>query len=255
MERFLRTRQLLGEEVFHCIQHSRVTVVGLGAVGGYALEGLARAGVGWLRLIDFDTIELSNINRQILAVESTLGRPKAEVAQARVHAINPDCHVEAQQVFADEQTLVSLLDPAPDIIVDAIDSLNPKIQLLQAAHHHNIPIVSSMGAALRTDATKVQVGDIAESRGCPLAKRVRKRLRRIGIETGIRCVYSTEKVDFKYGEPETPQAGQQPGFTYRGRPRVVLGSLPTLTGIFGLVVANEVLLQLADRSATAHSLG
>lgn len=251
MERFLRTRQLLGEEGFHCIQRSRVTVIGLGAVGGYALEGLARAGVGRLRLIDFDTIELSNINRQILALESTLGHPKAEAAQARVRAINPDCQVEAQQVFADEQTLVELLDPTPDIIVDAIDSLNPKIQLLQAAHNHRIPIVSSMGAALRTDATKVQVGDIAESRGCPLAKRVRKRLRRIGIETGIRCVYSTEKINFTYGEPKIPEANQQHGFTYRGRPRVVLGSLPTLTGIFGLVVANEVLLQLANRSATA----
>ncbi|PID72126.1 MAG: tRNA threonylcarbamoyladenosine dehydratase [Desulfobulbus propionicus] len=245
MQRFLRTQQLLGEDVFARIQQSRVTVIGLGAVGGYAVEGLARAGVGWLRLVDFDTIELSNINRQILALESTLGQPKAEVAQARVQEINPDCHVEARQVFADELELVTLLDPVPDIIVDAIDSLNPKVQLLHTAYQHQIPIVSSMGAALRTDATKVEVGDIAQSRGCPLAKRVRKRLRRIGIESGIRCVYSTEKVTFSYGAPEVPQESQ-PGFTHRGRPRVVLGSLPTLTGIFGLMVANEVLLQLTN---------
>lgn len=250
MERFLRTRQLLGDEGFGRLQSAVVTVIGLGAVGGYVVEGLARAGVGNLRLYDFDTIQPSNINRQILALESTLQRPKAAVAADRVRGINPSCRVDSQVVFADEHTMDDILTPAPDLVVDAIDSLNPKIQLIAAVRERGIPLLSSMGAALRTDPGQVHVGDISETRGCPLAKRVRKRLRRIGIEQGVRCVYSTEQVTFSYGDP-TREIGTSAanGYEHRGRPRVVLGSLPTLTGIFGLTLANEAILHLINLPA------
>ena len=139
MERFTRIRLFLGEERFQKLQASSVTVVGLGAVGGYVVEALARAGITRLRLVDFDTVQSSNINRQILALETTIGRPKAEVARERVLDINPSCNVEALQVFAGEETMGDILTPAPDLLIDAIDSLNPKVQLLTAAHYRRIP--------------------------------------------------------------------------------------------------------------------
>ncbi len=247
MERFLRTRRLLGEERFQRLQQASVTVVGIGAVGGYVVEGLARAGVGRLRLVDFDLIQPSNINRQILATENTLHRPKAAVAKERVLSINPIAEVEALEVFAAEETLDKVLSPMPDLVIDAIDSLNPKVQLLMESWERNIPVISSMGAALRTDPTLICSGDISETKNCPLARRVRKRLRKEGITTGIDCVYSTEEVNFVYIPPEKEQAeAVVSAWDDRGRPRRVLGSLPTLTGIFGLIIANKAILQVAE---------
>ena len=246
MERFTRIRLFLGEERFQKLQASSVTVVGLGAVGGYVVEGLARAGINRLRLVDFDTVQPSNINRQILALETTIGRPKSEVARERVLDINSSCEVEALQVFAGEETMVDILTPAPDLLIDAIDSLNPKVQLLTAAYYRRIPILSSMGAALRTDPAKIQFGDLFATRKCPLARRLRKRLRHNGIERDIECIYSTEEVDFNYQPPERDGDSGHP-FSDRGRARRTLGSLPTLTGIFGLCLANRAILQLAGK--------
>lgn len=244
MDRFARITKLIGDKRFQFLQRSTITIVGLGAVGGHAMEGLARAGIGKFRLVDFDNIQPSNINRQIIALENTLGRPKVEVARERILSINPDCDVETLEIFAAEETMSEILNPVPDVLIDAIDSLNPKIQLLTAAYDAGISIISSMGAALRTDPTKIQYGDIFESTNCPLAKHVRKRLRRRNITGGIGCVYSTEKVEFEYemAEPE-PNA---PLHADRGRNRNILGSLPTLTGIFGLYIANQAILQLTS---------
>lgn len=246
MERFSRTQRLLGHAPFSRLQNRRVTVVGLGAVGGYVVEGLARAGVSNLRIVDFDTIQPTNINRQILALESTLGRPKAEAALERVQAINPACNVESLQMFTADETLDAILTPRPDLLIDAIDSLNPKVQLLVGAYQRGIPTLSSMGAALRTDSTKIRISDIFETTICPLAKHVRKRLRRRGVGKGIRCVYSYQKVDFDYTlENEETRVGKTP-HADRGRERNVLGSLPTITGIFGLTLANEAISILAS---------
>ena len=245
MERFSRTRCFLGEKKFDLLQQASVTIVGLGAVGGYAAEGLARAGIGRLRLIDFDTIQPSNINRQILALENSIGQAKVDVAKRRISLINPECRVEALQIFAAEETLNEILAPEPDILIDAIDSLNPKVQLLAGAHKRGISTYSSMGAALRTDPGKIKTGDIMTSNHCPLAKHVRNRLRRQGIEGGIQCVYSTERVDFNYQGPEKTEQPASP-YEDRGRKRNVLGSLPTITGIFGLILANEVILHLTQ---------
>ncbi len=249
MERFSRTRCFLGEEKFTLLQKAMVTIVGLGAVGGYAAEGLARAGIGHLRLVDFDTIQPSNINRQILALESTIGQAKVEAARERISHINPECHVEAMQIFAAEETLDTILFPRPDILIDAIDSLNPKVQLLAGAHQRGITTFSSMGAALRSDPSKIKTGDIMTSNHCPLAKHVRNRLRRLGIEGGIHCIYSTERVNFSYQGPEKTETAASP-YENRGRKRNVLGSLPTITGIFGLTLANEVILHLTEDSVT-----
>jgi len=141
------------------------------------------------------------------------------------------------------RTLDDILQPIPDILIDAIDSLNPKVQLLVGAHKRNIITFSSMGAALRTDPTKIKFGDIMTSNHCPLAKHVRNRLRRQGVEGGIQCVYSTERVEFNYqGAEETTTPAS--AYESRGRKRNTLGSLPTITGIFGLILANEVILHL-----------
>ncbi len=242
MERFSRIKTLLGEEQAARLAQKRVTVVGVGAVGGYAVEGLARAGIKNLRLVDFDTVHLSNINRQIHALESTLGKIKVEAAGDRVLDINPQCRVEPLQLFADPSSIDEILSPAPDILIDAIDSLSSKIALLAAAWQQNIPTVSSMGAALRTDPTLIRVDDLMETKKCPLARRLRKKLRQVGVGKGISCVYSMEDIDFDYGKP-VPHCARDCD-SNRGRPRRVLGSLPTLTGIFGLTLANTAIYRL-----------
>ncbi len=248
MERFIRIKQLLGNPRFTSLQKKSITVVGLGAVGGYAVEGLARAGIQNFTLVDFDTIQPSNINRQILALETTMGRPKVAVAKERILAINPSCKVKALQLFASDESMAEILQPKPDLLIDAIDSLNPKAQLLKAAHKANIPMLSSMGAALRTDPSKIAIADLFATRNCPLARRLRKRLRRQGIEGGITCVFSTEPVDFEYQAPGSDDTTNAP-YSNRGRSRRILGSLPTLTGIFGLYLANQAILQLAREEA------
>jgi tRNA A37 threonylcarbamoyladenosine dehydratase len=234
MERFLCTELLLGKEKLKKLRDSAVTVIGLGAVGSYCVEALARSGVGSLRLVDFDDIKPTNINRHLYALSSTVGRKKAELAGERVRDINPGCKVEILQVFAAEETFKLILDNCPDVVIDAIDSLNPKTQLLSVCHRRKIPLVSCMGAALRTDPFSIKTGDLFEIKGCPLAVRVRKKLRKTGIERGIFCVYSDQKL--KTALPEEPVFSE--GEYERGRRRKKLGSLATVTGIFGLTVAH-----------------
>jgi tRNA A37 threonylcarbamoyladenosine dehydratase len=234
-DRFKRTRLLLGEDGMSRLASARVLVVGLGAVGGYATEALARSGVGHLRLVDCDKISLSNCNRQLLALTSTIGQPKAALARARVLDINPDCDVDARECFANAETYAGLFE-GRDVVVDAIDSLGPKVGLISAALEAKLPIFSSMGAARRRDPTKIAVADISKTSFCPLARAVRLRLHRRGIETGVTCVYSTEPAPEDSFVP--PSAEDIPD---RGRARVVMGSLPTITGIFGLTLANAVI--------------
>jgi len=252
-ERFSRTLQLLGPDAFQRLRRARVLVVGLGAVGSYAVEGLARAGVGFLRLVDFDVVQISNINRQLYALESTLGRPKVEVAAQRVQEIHPSCQVDARQLFVDAATAPELFEGGLDAVVDAMDSLGPKVAFLAAAVRAGTWVVSSMGAALRTDPFAIRVGDLSETRGCPLARWVRRRLRKLGIERGIRCVYSIEPVPRVWRCVAADHSRDTDEYR-RGRPRGALGSLSTLTGIFGLVAATEVLRHLAGPCAATTTV-
>lgn len=244
MERFTRLEALIGKEKMERLATRRVTIVGVGAVGGHATEGLARAGVGHIRLVDFDRVEKSNINRQILALESSIGERKVDLAQARIKDINPRCQVETLPIFARENSYDEILSPAPDLIIDAIDSLNPKVGLIAEAVKRGIPIISSMGAALRTDPRFIRFGSVFESQGCPLARHVRKRLRKREITSGVSCVYSTEPVDFDYKMPAEKADGSE------GRVRNILGSMPTITGIFGLTIANYAIMALAEEKVT-----
>ena len=238
MDRFSRIRRLIGPAGLRQLQMARVTVVGIGAVGGYAVEALARAGVGHLHLIDFDTFEESNLNRQIHALFSTLGQPKVAVARERVLDINPDCRVMASCFTVSAATLEAVLNPLPHLLVDAIDDLEAKAALLVAASRQKVPILSAMGAALRRDPTLVRVADLFATQKCPLARRLRKKLRPLGVGEGIRCVFSMEEVDF--GSQQGEADNDEPG---HGKPRP-LGSLPTVTGIFGLALANEAIKML-----------
>ncbi|MBU0677953.1 MAG: tRNA threonylcarbamoyladenosine dehydratase [Verrucomicrobia bacterium] len=244
--RFIRTELLLGEKALARLAGTRVMVVGMGAVGSYATEGLARSGIGHLQLVDFDVAQESNINRQLYALSSTVGKPKVEVARERVLDINPDCTVDAITTFVDDITVCQLLADPPDVIIDAIDSLNSKVALLHAASERRVAcIISSMGAATRMDPFSVRADDISKTKHCPLARLVRKRLRRRGIRTGIRCIYSVE-------EPRQTEVEVEAEEFDRGRPRPPLGSFSCLTGIFGLVAATEAVRMTLESESSSQ---
>lgn len=240
--RFVRTQMLLGEQAMKNLAKTKIMLIGLGAVGGYVLEGLARAGVGNFVLVDFDSFEESNINRQILATTETLGQKKIEVAKNRVLSINPKANVETRDIFVNAETIEDLLACKPDFVIDAIDALNPKCDLIQALYIKQLSFISSMGAALKTDVSKIRYGNLSNSKNCSLAKFVRKRLRKRGIDIAkIKCVWSDELVDLPDTALDMPV-----NVSEMGRVRHSLGSLPTITAIFGLVIANQTILELSS---------
>ena len=246
---FQRLEQMVGQTGLQRLHDAFVVVVGLGAVGGYVVEALARSGIGRLRLIDYDEVRPSNINRQLYALWETVGRKKCELAAERVRAINPNCEIEMLDLFVHVDTMPQVLAPStsgqrPDFVVDAIDSLTPKLELVTALQASKLPFVSSMGAALRTDPTLVRIGKLHEVTYCPLAAILRKYLRRRDVSTDFDCVYSPEPVRHLRRDAVLPPEESEENFYPKGRKRASLGSLPTLTGIFGLTAANHVLLKL-----------
>ena len=193
-----RTRLLLGEEKMERLQQAHVLVVGLGGVGAYAAEMICRAGVGRMTIVDADTVQPTNINRQLPALHSTMGREKAEVLAARFKDINPDIQLTVLPVFLKDDNIPELLDAARyDFIVDAIDTLAPKCYLIAEALKRHIKIVSSMGAGAKSDITQIRFADIWETYHCGLSKAVRKRLQKLGIKRKLPVVFSTEQADPK----------------------------------------------------------
>lgn len=193
-----RTRLLLGEEKMERLQQAHVLVVGLGGVGAYAAEMICRAGVGRMTIVDADTVQPTNINRQLPALHSTMGREKAEVLAARFKDINPDIQLTVLPVFLKDDNIPELLDAARyDFIVDAIDTLAPKCYLIAEALKRHIKIVSSMGAGAKIDITQIRFTDIWDTYHCGLSKAVRKRLQKLGIKRKLPVVFSTEQADPK----------------------------------------------------------
>jgi tRNA A37 threonylcarbamoyladenosine dehydratase len=193
-----RTRLLLGEEKMERLQQAHVLVVGLGGVGAYAAEMICRAGVGRMTIVDADTVQPTNINRQLPALHSTMGREKAEVLAARFKDINPDIQLTVLPVFLKDDNIPELLDAARyDFIVDAIDTLAPKCYLIAEALKRHIKIVSSMGAGAKSDITQIRFADIWDTYHCGLSKAVRKRLQKMGIKRKLPVVFSTEQADPK----------------------------------------------------------
>ena len=193
-----RTRLLLGEEKMERLQQAHVLVVGLGGVGAYAAEMICRAGVGRMTIVDADTVQPTNINRQLPALHSTMGREKAEVLAERFKDINPDIQLTVLPVFLKDDNIPELLDAARyDFIVDAIDTLAPKCYLIAEALKRHIKIVSSMGAGAKSDITQIRFADIWDTYHCGLSKAVRKRLQKLGIKRKLPVVFSTEQADPK----------------------------------------------------------
>lgn len=240
-DRFIRTSMMLGKVKMKKLAKSSVTIVGIGAVGSNALEALARMGIGRFHLIDFDVVNETNFNRQLIATEKSIGKKKIDVAKKRILSINPDCEVITTDDFLGKDNVEQLMDHESDVVVDAIDSLNPKAHLLKHLIEKQQAFVTSMGAARRYDPLAVTVGDLEEVRGCRLASRIRKRLRKFGYEKGIRCVYSKEIPE---GDTVGKKAEDQD--LVRGRVRLPNGSLSYITGIFGYVVAGEVIKKILD---------
>jgi len=228
-----RVELLLGEAGVVRLREACVTIAGLGAVGAFATEALVRSGVGRIRLVDFDTIHPSNLNRLLFAMHSTIGKPKIEVAAA--------CQVEMCDLFINESSVEQVVGVPSDVIIDAIDSVNPKAMLLAAAVHADVPIISAMGAATRVEPGSVQVADISQTRNCPLARFMRKRLRKRGIQQGVRCVYSMETKRTRDAGGTTDEALKEGWDMELGRVRAPLGSLCPVPGIFGLTCASEAM--------------
>jgi tRNA A37 threonylcarbamoyladenosine dehydratase len=237
MEQFVRTKLLLGEEKTEKIFKSKIAVIGLGAVGSFAVEILARMGVGNFILVDFDVVQISNINRQLYALHSTINNKKINLAKNRILDINPDCKVKTFDTFVNSDTFETIFCDIPDLVIDAIDSYNPKLRLLEYCYKNNIKIISSMGAALKTDPFSIKYADLFETHHCKLAERLRGDLRKLGIFSGIPCVFSEQSPQIK-PIPLPKQEGKKYG--KNGGPKI-LGSTPVITGIFGILLANKAI--------------
>ena len=227
---FSRTALLLGEEGVAKLKKSRVAVFGVGGVGGYVVEALARSGVGAIDLIDKDVVSLSNINRQIIALHSTVGRPKTEVMAERIQDINPDIRVHTHNVFYLPGTAAQFDFSQYDYVVDAIDTVAGKITLIEHAKNAGVPVISSMGAGNKLDPTAFEVADIAKTSVCPLARVMRRELKKRGIEH-VKVVYSKE-------EPlPTKETDEETG-------KAVAGSIAFVPSVVGLIIAGEVIKDL-----------
>ncbi len=237
MEEWLsRTSLLVGEEALARLQQSHVLVVGVGGVGAYAAEMIVRAGVGRITLLDADEVEASNLNRQLVALCSTLGRPKVDVLRQRLLDINPHLHIEACARYLEAGDVETLLDGGFDFVVDAIDTLAPKVALLAACVRRQVPVISSMGAGARLDPAAVAYADISKTSRCGLAREVRRRLRAAGIERGVAVVYSTEE----------PVASAIRTVEGERNKRSVTGTVSYLPALFGCYLAAHVIRQLSE---------
>ena len=235
-EQFLRTAMLLGEDAMERLKNAHVAVFGIGGVGGYVVEALARAGIGHIALIDSDTISLSNLNRQLLATHSTLGMPKVEAARARILDINPDTQVETYPIFYTPETAHLLDFSRFDYIVDAIDTVTGKLALVEQANAAHTPIICCMGTGNKLDASAFQVSDISKTSMCPLARVMRRELSKRGIKH-LKVVYSQEEALTPTGwEEEAAAIGK----------RQIPGSVSFVPGAAGLILAGEVIRDIAQ---------
>lgn len=237
-ERFQRTEMLLGPEAMHRLEKARVAVFGVGGVGGYVVEALARSGVGALDLVDKDVVDETNINRQLLALSSTVGRAKVDVAAERVRDINPDCSVTAYRTFFLPETKEQFDFTQFDYVVDAIDTVTGKLLLIQCAKEAGVPVISAMGAGNKLDPTRFVVCDLFETSFDGLARVMRKECRKRGI-TELKVVYSEE-------DPLTPRSRPsdapppEPGVRQKDTP----GSIAFVPSVAGLILAGEVVKDL-----------
>ncbi len=230
-EQFERTALLFGEKAVERLENSRVAVFGVGGVGGFAVEALARAGIGAFDLFDHDRVSLSNLNRQIIATHATVGRQKVEVMKERILSINPEARVEVYPVFFLPENKNGFDFSMYDYIVDAIDTVSGKLAIIEKAKESGVPVISAMGAGNKIDPSRFLVADISETKGCPLARVMRRELKKRQI-SDVKVVYSEE-------EPKSSER-----FTENGKP--VPGSCSFVPSVAGLILAGEVVKDLVS---------
>lgn len=238
MTDFSRTQNLIGREAMTLLTNSRVAVFGVGGVGGFTVEALARSGVGAIDLIDHDTVDPSNINRQIIALNSTVGKPKVEIFKERILDINPECRVNVHQIFYLPETRDQFNFKNYDYVVDAVDTVTAKIALIEEAKKCDVPIISSMGTGNKLDPMAFKVADISETRVCPLAKVMRHELKKRGIES-VKVVYSEEEPINKgfSVESENLIASRRP----------LPSSIAFVPSVAGLLIAKEIVMDLINK--------
>ena len=247
LNEFSRTQLLYGKEAMDKLAASRVAVFGIGGVGGYTVEALARSGIGALDLIDNDQVCLTNINRQIIATQKTIGKYKVDVAEERIHDINPDCKVRTYKTFYLPETQDQFDFSEYDYVVDAIDTVTGKLTIIENAKRLNVPVISAMGAGNKTDPTRFEVADIYETSICPLAKVMRHECRKRGIDS-LKVVYSQEK-PIKPLEDMSISCRQHcvcPPGTVRKctERRDIPGSTAFVPSVVGLIIAGEIINDL-----------
>ena len=234
-EVFSRTEQLLGRERFQKLRRCHVMVLGAGGVGSHCMEALARAGVGRLTLVDSDRVAPSNINRQSIALLSTVGRYKTEVMKEKIQDICPDTQVECRETFVLPDNVDTLFEERPDYIVDAIDTVSAKIAVAEKAREYKIPLISSMGTGNKLHGELFQIGDLSETSVCPLCRVMRRELKKRGIEH-LKVLYSTEKPI----PPQAQEKGEDEG------KRLPPGSISFVPPVAGLLIAGEVVRDLLE---------
>ena len=233
-----RTELLIGKEKLNKLQKSHVLVVGLGGVGAYAAESLCRAGVGELTIVDGDAINPSNKNRQLIALESTINLPKAEILGKRLLDINPELKLHVIQDYIRDEQIIDILDESFDYVVDAIDTLSPKVYLIYRSVQKGHKIVSSLGSGARMDPTKVMVKDLSKSYNCRLGFLLRKRLRKLGVSKGIKVVFSEDKAD------ENAVIVDEPGENKKS----TVGTISYMPPVYGCICASVVIRELMEES-------
>ncbi len=229
-----RTEMLIGEEALKKLKSARVLVVGLGGVGAYAAEMICRAGTGYMTIVDGDNIHTSNINRQLIAINSTLGLKKTELMASRLLDINPDLKLNIISEYIRGDRMPEILEEKYDYVVDAIDTLSPKIFLIWHSVQRKYPLVSSMGSGGKTDPLKIRITDISETTDCNLARILRKRLHRLGVREGFRAVWSPETTD---KSKVIPTAGEQ-------NKKSIVGTISYMPAAFGIACASVVIRDL-----------
>ena len=235
-EQFTRTKMLLGEEAMEKLAASRVAVFGVGGVGGYVVEGLVRSGIGALDLVDHDTVDITNLNRQIIATMDTIGEEKVDVAARRIRSINPECQVRTCRMFYLPETRDQFDFREYDYVVDAIDTVAGKLALIEAAKEAGTPIICAMGAGNKLQPSAFRVADIYDTSVCPLARVIRRECKKRGIRS-LKVVYSREEPV----RPKTPAEGDEPGRAGR-----TPGSTAFAPSVMGLIIAGEVVRDLVS---------
>lgn len=231
-----RTELLIGKEKLNKLNNSHVLVVGLGGVGAYAAESLCRAGIGELTIVDGDELHPSNKNRQLSALDSTLGKSKAEIVGSRLLDINPNLKLNILQEYIKEERITEILDQPFDYVVDAIDTLSPKVDLIYRSVQNGLKIVSSLGAGARIDPTKITIKDISKSYNCRLGFLLRKRLRKLGISKGVKVVFSEDKADSNAVLADEPSENK----------RSTVGTISYIPPVYGCFCASVVIRDLIE---------